>query len=143
MSSSHPQFNEYVAPETTDKSASTVKERPGRSKREIWNKSIIRFTNAYEFSNLKFENEELEGNPGDVGFCEVNFTLDRVSRGARMGVEKLKEKVKFKKTESGEWLFLGSSMVNKGTEVSTSEGSVAMPGKQDRLMVTKNNESRG
>ena len=138
MLSAHPQSDDYVAPDATDAKAGTLKERPGRSKRGVWSKAIIRFTNDYEFSNLKLDNEETECNPGDAAFCEVNITLDRVGRGARMGVEKIVEKVKFKKDESGTWLFLGSDMTNKGTEVSTEAGEVvSLPGKPQRMMSTK------
>jgi hypothetical protein len=114
MLSAHPQSDDYVAPDATDAKAGTLKERPGRSKRGVWSKAIIRFTNDYEFSNLKLDNEETECNPGDAAFCEVNITLDRVGRGARMGVEKIVEKVKFKKDESGLGYFIYTQGAERG-----------------------------
>lgn len=109
MDSCHPKMKDYVPPETQT-------ERPGRSKRQIWNKSLTQFTNDYEFSNLKFENEETDSKPEGSAVAVVSITLDRQRRGVMSGVEVISEKLKYKK-EGDAWLYLSSELTIKGEEI--------------------------
>lgn len=128
MDSSHPSFRDYVP-------ADEVSEKRGRSKRDIWAKSLTKFVKDYKFSNLSFDNEEVEGNPAGADVALVSIKLDRKLRKGYTGTEKLEEKTKFKKSDTGEWLYLDAASTVLGQEL---KPGIVKPSSKNKLV---NNQS--
>jgi len=111
ISSTHPNMKDYAAEDDQNDKPSVR-----RTKRQIWEKGLKNFAEEFEFANLTFDNEEEENNnslQSDIAI--VNIKLERKLRGSQ-AYDKIDELTRLKRsTESGEWLYLGSEMVNKGS----------------------------
>jgi uncharacterized protein YchJ len=128
MDSSHPSFRDFVAKDVEN-------ERPGRSKRETWSKALTKFVKQYEFSNLSFADEAVDSNPAGAEVATVSIKLDRKLRKGYLGIEKLEEITKYKKSTGGEWLYLDAKSTVLGQEM---RPGVVKPSSKNKLV---NNQS--
>lgn len=109
VDTAHPDMKDYAAPDE-------VRNRVGRSKREIWAKIVNAELGEQELSALSIKSEEV-GVEGDIVKFSVSF--DRSIRGQKKSnIETIEQMHEFKKGPTGGWLYLKSADVIDGEEVS-------------------------
>jgi uncharacterized protein YchJ len=105
VASTHPEHKSYVAEE--DSSSRTGSKR---TKRQIWEKELKRFSEAWEFKDLTFTNEIDDSKiPADGVEATVSVSLQRKQKSVSKW-ETVDETIQYKKTPEGKWAFTSNVM---------------------------------
>jgi uncharacterized protein YchJ len=105
VASTHPDHKAYVAED--DSSSRTGSKR---TKRQIWEKELKRFSEAWEFKDLIFINEVDDSKiPADGIDATVSVSLQRKQKNVSKW-ETVDETIQFRKTPEGKWAFISNVM---------------------------------
>lgn len=105
VASTHPSHKDYVAED--DASSRTGSKR---TKRQIWEKELKRFSEAWEFKDLTFINEIDDSKmPADGIDATVSVSLQRKQKSVSKW-ETVDETIQFRKTPEGKWAFISNVM---------------------------------
>jgi hypothetical protein len=106
VASTHPNNKDYVSIE--DESSRTGSKR---TKREVWEKELKRFSEAWEFKDLTFTNEIEDSKvPADGIDASVSISLLRKPKNVSKW-ETINEIIQFRKNSEGKWAFLSSAVM--------------------------------
>jgi uncharacterized protein YchJ len=106
VASTHPNNKDYVSKD--DESSRTGSKR---TKRQIWEKEVKRFSEAWEFKDLTLANDIEDSKlPADGMDATVTVSLLRKQRNVSKW-ETIDETIQFRKTVDGKWAFLSSAVM--------------------------------
>lgn len=131
--STHPTNKDYVTDE--EKADRPTK----RSKKQIWEKSIRSFAQDFEFANLSFESEsDDDSKAANSDLAIVSIKLERRLRNV-VSFDSIEEKIRLKRGVNGQWLYLGSDMINKGSALNPAKPQRMISGSLAKTGFQKNN----
>lgn len=106
VASTHPSHKDYVSIE--DESSRTGSKR---TKREVWEKELRRFSEAWEFKDLSFTNEIEDSKLSANGIdASVSVSFLRKQRNVSKW-ETINEVIQFRKNPEGNWAFVSSAVI--------------------------------